>query len=143
MSLHAHKDSHRWWLDKDIVLEFRKTQLSLRKLFFKKIKTKSMDYYVPNNTVQYDNPSFANCLTSWLIWIIIQTSQSVAKRTDKYDKSFVFANNTNRLDGLSFCTVHGKNLSWQSDGTPFAKRIVMRDICFSLCCDKVYKPACK
>ena len=61
------KDSHRWCLDKDIVLDFRKRQLSLRKLFLEKIKTKSMDYHVPNNTVQYDDPIFANCPTSWLI----------------------------------------------------------------------------
>ena len=127
---HTYKDSHRCCLDKDIVLDFRKTQLSLRKLFLEKIKTKSMDYHVSNNTVQYNNPTFANCPTSWLICMIFQTSQSVAKRTDKSDKSIVFANNTNHLDGLSYCTVHDKNLSLQSDSRPFAKRIVMRDIFF-------------
>ena len=121
VSLHAHKDSHRCCLDKDIVLDFRKTQLSLRKLFLEKIKTKSMDYHVPNNTVQYDDPIFANCPTSWLICMIFQTSQSVAKRTDKSDKSIVFANNTNHLDGLSYCTVHDKNLSLQSDRQALCK----------------------
>ena len=104
------------------MLDFRKTQLSLRKLFLEKIKTKSMDYHIPNNTVQYDNPTFANCPTSWLICMIFQASQSVAKRTDKSDKSIVFANDTNHLDGLSYCTVHDKNLSLQSDRQALCKK---------------------